>query len=490
MDILQKTIQSLNHEEIVNYKLFAFRKEKDISRKDIVLFDLIRKSTFSDANHIDFFSDIYPADTNKNTYHRLKSRLLTDIDNSMVQFYFHKTDSHYIYNELGLYKTYMAKNKWEIALYHLKKAESKAIESFSYPLLDIIYHEFIDLSSQYGDITPAVYIEKRNNNAVILKDLRNLDDTLATVIFDLKRHHAFSEITIEKQELLSKAIKQLHNNKLFATQLNFKIKMYQAISSLLIAQKDFKTLETYCIKTYTDFEKQKVFSESTHRIKLTMLVHISNALYYGKKNQLALMYLDKLKNAIAEYNHLFYNQFVFFYYSSLANNYSILDLPRSIEVLHEAKNNKAIQEQPSFLSFIHLNLAGAYYDLNEHKIALKNLVKLTQSSSFDGLDEALRLKVKTHELILRIELQDFEYATKQIKETLKYFKKTLKKQEHKQDFDFLTLLNKLILKNQLHITKKTKTLLEQFLKTKYNVASNSIVDYKKWLIQSIKIHFK
>lgn len=490
MDILEKTIQSLSHEEVVNYKLYAFRKEKDITRKDIVLFDLMRKSINNDANQIDYFKELYPKETNKNTYHRLKSRLLTEVDNSMAQFYFHKTDSHYIYNELELYKTYIQKNKLEIALYHLKKAETKAIESFDYPLLDIIYHEFIDLSSQYGDITPAIYIEKRNKNAILLSELRSLDDALATIIFELKRHQTFSEVNSQKVTRLQKTIEQLKKKKIFASQIGFKIKMYQAISSLLITQKDFTTLETYCISTYNDFTKQHLFTEQTHRTKLTILVHISNALYHTKKHEQALKYLDKLKLAITEFNNLYYNNYVFFYYSSLANNYSILNLLKAVEVLQEAKKTKAIQQQETLLGYIHLNLAGAYYDLKEHKTALKNILMLIQNPAFQLLDDAFKLKVNIHELILRIELQDFEYSTKLIHQLLKSFRKTLKKAEHQQDVEFLLLLDKLIVKNQWHITKKTKELLHQFLTTKHITVANSIVNYKDWLDESVVGNFK
>ena len=125
MTILQETIQSLSKEEIINYKLYANRTRKDHERKDIILFDLLKKETINDANEEELIAKIYTQDVNKNTYHRLKSRLLMEIDTSTVQFYFHKTDTHYIYNELSLYKTYVQKNEWTIALYHLKKAKQK-----------------------------------------------------------------------------------------------------------------------------------------------------------------------------------------------------------------------------------------------------------------------------------------------------------------------------------------------------------------------------
>ena len=289
MNILIKTIQSLSKEEVVNYKLYTFRKNKDKTRKDVVLFDLIKKLTNNDVNKIDLFDKIYEQDSSKNTFHRLKSRLLLEIDNSMVQFYFHKTDSHYIYNELSLCKTYLQKNKWDIALYHLKKAETKAIECYDYALLDIIYHEFIDFSSQFGSITPSVYIEKRNINQQILNDLRALDDALATIVFELKQHQNFSSTSSPKSLALDKAIKQLNFKKEFNNQVSFKLKMYQAISSLLITQKDFVTLESYCIKTYHDFLTRKFFNESNHRAHLNMLVHICNALTANKKHVKALI---------------------------------------------------------------------------------------------------------------------------------------------------------------------------------------------------------
>lgn len=486
MDNLEKTIYSLYHEEIINFKLYSFRKDKNPLRKDIQLFDFIKKNDLNDANYNLFFKQLYTETTNKNTLDRLKSRLLKEIDNSLIQFHFHQSQSQYIYNEIGLYKIFSQRNKLDLAIHHLKKAETKAIESYDYSILDIIYHEFIDVSIQYGAIEPAIYISKRNQNNVILNDLRALDDALALIIFDLKTSQNFSSINFQKSDALNKAIQQLQKKKLFATQVGFKFKMYQAISSLLISQKDFVTLENYSIKTYHDFIKQKNFSESTHRQKLNILVHICNALTANNKNKEALVYLEKLKNVLSEYNNLFYNQYIFFYYNSLANNYSVLNLHKAIDVLNEAKDNLAIQQQETQLGYIYLNLAGAYYDLKEYKLALKNILVLIQNPSFKLLNEAFKLKVHIHEVILRVELNDLEYANKLIKQISKTYRKILKTKEHTEDVDFLFLLSKLILKNQWIVTKKTDELYHLFSKAKYNFSNTGMVNYKKWLNAKLK----
>ncbi|MGV2479944.1 UNVERIFIED_CONTAM: hypothetical protein IGO34_24360, partial [Salmonella enterica subsp. enterica serovar Weltevreden] len=123
----------------------------------------------------------------KNMYYRLKNRLLNEINNSLVQFYCYDNDSHDIYGELSLYKVFLKKSDWQLANYHLLKAEKKAALIQDFSLLDVIYTEHINLSIRFGETSPEVFVRKREENYKRLKDIRTLDDALANLIFQLKR---------------------------------------------------------------------------------------------------------------------------------------------------------------------------------------------------------------------------------------------------------------------------------------------------------------
>ena len=74
---------------------------------------------------------------------------------------------------------------------------------------------------------------------------------------------------------------------------------------------------------------------------------------------------------------------MFFYYNTLVNNYTVINPDKAIDVLNEAIENKAITSHPTHLGYIYLNLAGAYFDLENYKIALKNILNLYHHPLFE-----------------------------------------------------------------------------------------------------------
>ncbi len=487
MNILQKSVISMSKEEIINYKLYANRTQSTHIRKDILLFDLIKKTAHKELEDDSIFEKLYPGATSRNVYYQLKNRLLLEINNSLVQFYFKETDIHFMYGELSLYKIYVSKNEWEVALYHLNKAEKKALEMQDFTMLDAIYNEQINLSVQYGDISPVIYKRKRNENRTKLDHIRVLDDALADIIYELKRNQTFTKTKRNTLTVLNKAIEELNTKKELKNNLAFKVKAYNAISRLLLSKKDFISLEQYAIATYNEFIEKNYFSKSNHAIKLQMLAYICNTLAANKKHTLALEYIELLHKAMKEFKNMLYNNYVFFYYNGLANNYSVVNPVKAIEVLNEAKTNTSITNHPDHLGYIYLNLAGAYFELKNYKTALTHLVKLYNHKLFNAIDEGFKMKIILLEIVLRIELKDFEYSLKLTAGLLKTYKTILSLAEHKQDFDFLILIKQLIDKYTFENNKTTRTLITKFCNTTYKQNSTNIVKYTVWLKEKFNL---
>ena len=83
MNTLQEIILSMSKEELRFFKLYASRTNSNKTRKDILLFDQIKKTDqFSESN---FQQKHY--DQNKNAFYRLKNRLLEDINKSLTLQY-------------------------------------------------------------------------------------------------------------------------------------------------------------------------------------------------------------------------------------------------------------------------------------------------------------------------------------------------------------------------------------------------------------------
>ncbi len=486
MDILKNTIDLLNKEEIINYKLYANRTQSNESRKDILLFDLLKKH-LPDTDETKMVQKLYPDSKNKNNFYRLKNRLLNEINNSLVQFYCYDSNSHDIYSELSLYKIFHKKNNWPLANYHLLKAEKKATLIQDFPLLDVVYTEQINLSIQFGETTPSVFIKKRELNQKKLKEVRALDDSLATIIYELKRSQNFSKTKDHTSQILNKAIIQLNSKKEYRNNLVFKTKLFNAISRLLLSKQDYASLEKYTLETYHEFIKHQYFSRLNHEIKLQMLAYISNTLFVNKKHSQSLDYLKLLYEAMKEYKSIHYNNYVFFYYNSLVNNYTVINPDKAIEVLNTAKEDRVITTHPTHLGYIYLNLAGAYFDLKQHKIALKNIIKLYNHKLFNTIDNSFKIKIHITEIILRIETQDYEYAEKLLAGTVKTNTQLLLNKEYKQELDFMQLLMELIRKHGFEKNKYSKALITAFCNKSYPNSSSSIVNYKKWLEEKFNL---
>lgn len=508
--ILEKTIRSLSKKEIINYKLYANRHNKTDNRKDIALFDAIRNNTEINFNNhkkkdtykknslnasgLRGFDSARPPKANEsqrdqpkaNTIRKLKVRLLDEVGNSLVQFYFHETPNSYLYNELNLFDVFYQKNEWEVAYFHLQRAEKMAIKTQNFKILDLVYSEYIKLSVYYGNTAPQEYINLRKKNQINLIDFQLFDDALNAVRYELQRNFALIKTPKKLTNTLQQIIESLGRKKEFKNNLVFKQKLFDAVSRLLIAQQEFITLEAYCIKTYNEFYTTNYFTKDTHETKLQLLCYICNSLYENKKYQQALGYLKTLHQALSEFDNLLYDKYLFFYYNSMANNYGIIDSHKAIEILLEAKEIPSIQQNQSRLHYIYLNLMGTYFDIKNYKLALKNGILLKELSSFKQLSTSLQLHILIFEIILRVDLKQGEYVQKSIRDLVKNYHETFNKEEHKRDNEFLNLLKKIYNNPAFVLSPTTKKIVAEFVAKEYNNQNNNVVDYTKWLNEKIR----
>ena len=146
MNILNQIIAHMNKEQVRGYKLFVNRTNEKDDRKDVLYFDYIRKSGDSyDENKI--HQRLY-GETDKNTFYRLKNRVLLDVSKSLMVQHFDDDELIHALHLLALEKFHFNRNQIHIAHYFLKKAEAEAKKIENYELLDIIYGEYIRLSRE------------------------------------------------------------------------------------------------------------------------------------------------------------------------------------------------------------------------------------------------------------------------------------------------------------------------------------------------------
>jgi len=481
MEILQNIIGAMNKEEARHFKLFAHRTNEHEERKDVILFDSIRRSLPAYEEDV-IFHKLYSAGE-KNSFYRLKNRLLENIGRSLSLQYFDQNDSSYILNNVVLSKLFHRKGQVQTAYFYLGKAEKKAKETESLDLLELIYSELILLSYETLEINPEQYINKRKENRNKLNKIQEIDDILASVIYSVKILENFSKSNLKILEKLQEKVNEFAGTKEFSNNAQLRFKIYHAVSRILLQKEDYPSLEKYLRSTFADFTKQKLFNKNNHDTRLQMLTYLINALFKNNKYDESLRYAEELNKAMGDFNGIFKDKYLFYYYNARVNNYTKTDVDKAIEILNEAKENEVIKKHPYHIVFIYLNLAVSNFDKGNFKEALKSLLKPSMHDTYKILDAGFRYRIAVVELIIRYELKDFDYIEHRMKQIKKEFFGLYKTPAYARVKVMQSILHRWMNSKEIHKDKKLKPLLEQLLNNKAaeNKADHDIINYNDWV---------
>lgn len=485
--MLYELINSLNKAEVRHLKIFLNRTATKGSRKDIELFDYARKHYPKHEDNV-VFRALYGPEQ-KNAFYRLKNRLQDDINKSVTLQYYHSSEFNQTLFLITLSRHYQSKGEEKITYHYLKKAEKKALEMLSYDLLDIIYSDYIRFSQETLSINPEQYITKRKENRTKLNRIREIDDILAVLVYRIKLSQNFSQQNYQIIELLQKTIDDFSQEVNIKETPQLRFRIYHAVSRILLQQHDYKSLEEYLLLTLKEFTDENLFNKNNHDTKLQLLTYLSNALFKNKKHKTSLKFAEKLKKAMAEYNNLLHDKYLFYYYNALVNNYSEVDEDKAISILQEAiVNNKINLVIPHSRIIFNLNLSLQYFDKKEFKLANKCIVKLKLDDRYTSLDDAFKLKIAIAELIIRFEQNDHDYVEKQIGVLKKQYVSLLKDVAYFRQREVLDILSKLIYCQNL---ASDKNLLKQIdgltrsMETE-EAGDSDILNYNSWLKAKIR----
>lgn len=483
MDLLSQIIGGLSKEEVRFFKIFAHRQESSDARKDIKLFDFMRKQKNPDEDKI--VQQLY-GKTDKNAYYRLKNRLVDDINTAMVLQHQSDDESLQLMRLLQVVRIYLAKNQHNLALYFLKKAEQKARKIEHLELLDIIYGEFIQLSHTLLTINPEEYIELRKLNSEDLSRLRQMDDMLAVVSYRLKVTQNFGARETSLLEVLEQITGQFSEDQSTRNSSRFRFKLYSLVSQLMLQKKDYQNLEAYLLRTWEDFSKEKLFTRNNHDTKLQMLTYIVNTLFKNGKMQESLRFAGMLKNAMQEFNKLLYDKYEIFYYNALVNNYSVIDVNKAIELLKEMQELENVKKLPFYELFIYINLATSYFDIKNFNQAIKNLNRAYLLDSYAKADAALKFKIAVAEMIIRYELGDLEFWKYRYEQILKEFRPQLEKENNTAERRMLRVVSSSIDINNGMRSREVRDEIHELIDLlESQTEEDEIIKYSRWLKEKI-----
>ena len=472
----------MNKEETRYFKLYSNRTNATTSRKDIQLFDYIRKHGF-DYNEDKIIKKLYP-NSSKNAFYRLKNRLAEDVNKSLSLQHCMEDELLQVNHFLTLQHLYFIKGKYKLSQYYLKKAEKHAKIIESYELLDVIYGEYIKLSHEILSIDPGAYIEKRSKNSEELTRIRQIDDVLAVLSYKLKTTQNFSLRENPVVNVLEKTVNSLIKDENVKAGSKLRFKIYRAVSQILLQRHDYIVFEDYLLKTFDEFTKEELFNKSNHDTKLQMLTYLVNTLFTNKKYQESLRYADLLKESMEMHDNFLEKKYKFFYYSGLINNYNTLDKDKSIELLLELQESDWLKNTPYYELFVYANLCLNYFDKGEYKKAIKNMHQMYVLDSFENTDDSFKFKSAIAELIIRYELKDFDYLEYRMKQVVKDFKHLLSIDHNIREATMIDIIGKMMITQNIRVNKELKSIIIQFIQTN-SKKGTEVIDYNEWLNSKI-----
>lgn len=407
MDVLHQLITNLTKEEIRFLKLFLARTNENTERKDLQLFDYIRK-TGKDYEEAPIVKKLY-GDTGKNAFYRLKNRLQNDIHSSIFLQYHDKNVTTYVYYLIATAIIYYERGQYKIAHNLLSKSELKATNSKDYELLDYIYSMMIKYSLNIEEINPEYYYNLRKKNAEHLNKLKHIDEILAVISYKLKRVKSFSPEQNPIFSTLKKILDEISADVQLKNSPQLKFQIYETVSKILLQKKDYNTFEVYFLTTYLQFNENGLFNENNHFTKLQMLVDFANVLYNNKKYDRSLGYAEKLKEAMQEYRRKGWFDYNFAYFDLQIKNKMAVNINESIVFLEQLKTNPDFIKIPNYEQFLSVNLLKIWFWKKDFHKALSNLYKMYMYESFVKSGNKFRINAFLTEIIIKLEINDFEH---------------------------------------------------------------------------------
>ncbi|MCW5909228.1 MAG: hypothetical protein KIS94_15285 [Chitinophagales bacterium] len=481
MDILNTIVRVMNKEEVRNFKLWLNSTNASDERKDVQLFDYIRKSEERyDENYI--FRKLYGAD-DKNSFYRLKHRLQEDLGCHLTLLHFDKQETNNLFLYLSLYNIFISRNQPQLALYYLKKAEKRASLTENFEMLDIIYANFVRLAADLPEINPETYIEKRRQNAVKLNQIRETDQVLAAVTYRLKLSQNYGKRDVGLLKLLDNTIKEFANDDSIKRSKSFQTRVFRAVSQVLIQNHNFTELEKYMLSTYNRFVEEHWFDKTNHETKLQMLVYIINALFKNRKFRESLDYAETLGEELSAFNNMLYDKYLFFYYNALIINYAQIDINRGLKALDELEKEMKGKKNAYYEFFIYLNKANLLFFQRKTNEAIRNLIKLNMNDYYKKADKSFKLKIAVAECIMHCESGDPETTVKRVEQVKKEFKEVLDAEDFKREVFVLNLIPKLCAVGDLQSNAKLLIGVKKFVSAsvKPSVEDGEILRYRSWL---------
>ncbi len=484
--LLSKFIHLLDGKEMRHFKIYNSNfLQNGEEKRTTELLNILQKGK-QDEYDTELVKRLFK-NRRQNSYYRLKSRLLHDLEDSLLTFHSKKDEESIIQNYIRLSDIFIGKTGYDIAEYYLKEAEKLALQHEHYGYLNIVYDKLINLSFLNQHINPAVYVKKKQETRSKYEQVQRLELLLATLTYRLHRSN-FSSKDEGVVELLESVLDEMHVSVTDSKKPGIRMRIHQCTRQILLQKREFKPLLEYLHKSYDEFEVDVFFDKKNHEDKIVLLIWLINTTSKLRQIDKTIIYTEDLKNNIEAYNQLYYNKYVWLYYQSRIVILTAEGQPeQAIQMLEELLNTPKYQNILSFFS-IYLNLALLYFYKEDINTCLDYLSKVIVSKDYKSLSSNLQLIISILEIVFHLEREDYQFASGRYKNIRRKYRKELKSSGYKEQEDFLMILKDFVSKPDAVKHKRILHKINRFtdLYPHFEIGANELLNYNLWLQSKVQ----
>lgn len=464
----------MNNDDIRLYKSYVKRSGNDPARLDLRLFEAYRKGKADD----DGFSQKFYGKEGAGAFHRLKNRVVADINKSeLLNLFDEKEIQPFLL--YALFKNYYNRNQFELAYRYLLKAEKKAVFNEDLRLLDEIYSAFLRLVREIPAIDPAGVAKKIKTNWEVLRYKNRLEELSALVSHRLRASQNYSPGDIKELRGLSELAAEGVSLWLEKGYRTLSLQILKAVCQPLILRGEYPQVADFLQDRLPLIAASENKNTWIQELRIELLIYLCNSLNASGKYDAAVTRAELLRDVLETSSGVLYKKFIYFYYQSLVNAYSELREPaKSLAILHDMQAREVASLNPMYEVFLWVNTAVCLFDLREYGRAAKTISKLYTSPGFKGLDGALKLKIETAELIMRFERNDLDFTDFKVPRLVKEYQ--LKKTPASREYLVCEIISGLGRSPDFRYSESFAQMAEELERTPAE-KGQELIDYSAWL---------
>ena len=490
MDILERIIENLTSDEVRRFKILSNRFKADEEKKLLVLFDAIRSGDFKESEK-EVITQFY-GDTSakaKNSYYRLRNKLLSNLEKSLLFYHFNYKNSIESYSNIQLSILFRERGLYREAFYNLKKAEKVATEYDQFNVLEVIYDEMVKLSAHF-EVDIESVIERRKENLKKIEVLRANSEVLGMITQQLmRRNYSRSKRSESVIETLEQVKQHLEEHKDIFQSISGKIMILKTVVSILIQKSAYEELGEFVKDTFEDFKANKLFNQENHTTRLMLRIWRINSLQKllrldEAQEEIELLYADLLM-----YKKQNFKELAFHYYAPKVYNLKLMgELDLAGETLKEAFRQKEILQNEVHELYLLISLADQYFSQELYVKVIEVVKKIRTHPRVNFLDEELRFYVSIFEIVNLYEAGLYSRASTAYKRLRKTYKHFLKDEFYTKGRKFLELVMRLntaaIEGKKVFLKSAYRQFTEQFQTSE--IGDNQIILYEVYLYSRLE----